>query len=630
MLFKEQTRDRGALAIGVILLVVIFFFAVNLLVGSLFRSTRLDLTQDGLFTVSSGTQEMLEAIDEPITLRYYRSEELDILGPHYSGHANRVDDLLNEYAQRAGGRLRIERYDPAPFSPEEDLAVVDGLRGITVDVDGSQVYFGLSGINSTDDRRAIPIFAPNRGTFLEYDLTRLIYDLANPDKPKVAVLGDFDLRGSQAGGFIRTAVLESAEQFFDVSFPGGELQAIDEDISVVLLAQPLSLDDATLYALDQFVLRGGRLLAFVDPFAEALAGGGQGQPPQGNAVATMDPLLESWGVAIEPEHIVGDRRYASRVQALHDGRQVIVDYLAWLGLGAEAFDPGDVVMANLEQINLRSVGAISAREGATTSLTPIIRSSQNAMLIETAKIEFAPSPVNLLNDFKADGEHRAYAGRITGPVTTAFPDGPPEAITDEAVRAAHRSESDEPVNIILVADADLLADQNWVQRQNMLGEQLMIPIAHNGDFVINALDNLSGSGALISLRGRGLNVRPFEVLDDMERAAEDQFRAKEQELLQRIQEANSRIGELQKQEQDSGVILTGEQQAEIDKFRQQMLDLRGELREVQHALRQDVESLESRIKLINIWAVPVAVGLIALLLALIRRGRSGRRQASVG
>ena len=328
MAMKSASADRGALALGVILLVLVFFFAVNLLAGNLFRSARLDLTEDRLFTISDGTQQTLGLIEEPIILRYYRSEELDLLGPFYTGHANRVEDLLTEYVERSGGKLSLERYDPEPFSPEEDLAVADGLQGITVDVDGSQVYFGLSGINSTDDRRALPLLAPERANFLEYDLTRLIFDLAQPEKPKVAILGNLEMRGSQADRFTRWVVVDQASQFFDVTFLGGELQQIEEDVSILLLAQPMTLDDASLYAIDQFVLRGGRVLAFVDPFPEAIPAPGSGQPPEGNAVVTMEPLLESWGVSIDSERFVGDRTFASRVQALHEGRQVIVDYLA--------------------------------------------------------------------------------------------------------------------------------------------------------------------------------------------------------------------------------------------------------------------------------------------------------------
>ena len=403
-------------------------------------------------------------------------------------------------------------------------------------------------------------------------------------------------------------------------------------MSILLLAQPQSLDEATLYAVDQFVLRGGRVLAFVDPHAELLAQqqpGPMGQPQAGSAVAAMAPLLAAWGVAIDAERLVGDRRHATRVQAMHEGRAVVVDYLAWLGLRQDSFDRDDVAMANLQQLNLRSAGAITALEEATTELTPILQSSEQAMLIAKARAETAPDPVGLLNDFAASGERYTLAARLSGPVATAFPEGPPESVTDEAVREAHRSESEGPASLVLVADADLLEDQNWVQRQQLLGRDFTVPIANNGDFVVNLLDNLAGSEGLIALRGRGLSLRPFDVLAEMERAAEDRFRAKEQELLTRIDETNTRITELQREEQETGVILTAEQQTEIDSFRQQMLDLRGELREVQHSLRQDVERLEAWIKALNIWAVPLAIGLFAATLAVLRRVRSsGRRGAA--
>ena len=625
-------QDRGRLAIGVIVLVVIFFFALNMLSNALFRSARLDLTEDRLFTISEGTQQVLNLVDEPITLRYYRSSELDLLGPLYSGHAGRVDDLLNEYAERAGGRLQIERFEPEPFSPEEDLAVADGLQGVPIDLEGTQVYFGLAGSNSTDDRQSIPVLAPERANFLEYDLTRLIHDLAKPDKPKVAVVGDLQMRGSQADGFQRWAVLEAMEQFFDVTQLGGAAQEIDEDIEILMLAQPETVEPATLYAIDQFVLRGGRVLAFIDPYPEVLSRQQPGMPPQagGSVTDALAPLLEAWGVQLDAEHVVADRRFSTRVQAMHDGRPVVVDYVMWLGLRQDAFDLGDVVLGNLQQLNLKNAGSLSQPEGAATTLTPILQSSAEAMLVLKDRVAFAPDPVGLLNEFEPSGESYTLAGRLSGPVTTAFPDGPPEAITDEAVRAAHRSESEGSVNMILVADADMLVDQNWVQRQQLLGQDFMVPIAHNGDFAVNALDNLAGSAGLIGLRGRGLSVRPFEVLAEMERAAEDRFRSKEQELLQQIDETNKRIAALQQEEQESGVILTGEQQEEVDLFRQQVLGLRSELREVQHALRQDVERMASWIKGLNIWAVPLAVGGIALVLAVLRRNRGRRREAAAG
>jgi len=251
------------------------------------------------------------------------------------------------------------------------------------------------------------------------------------------------------------------------------------------------------------------------------------------------------------------------------------------------------------------------------------------MEIDASELRGQPDPVGLLSRFEPTGESAVLGARVTGPVKSAFPDGPPEAVTDEAKRSAHKAEADAPLNLILVADADLLADRNWIQSGNLLGQRFSVPTANNGDFVVNALDNLSGSEGLIGLRGRGLERRPFEVLNAMEREAEAQYRANEQTLLTKIQETEDQIRELQKQEQAEGVLLTAEQQQAIDQFRTEVLALRQELRGVQHALRQDVEALETRIKVINIWAVPVLVALVAIGLALWRRRRAARFQAAL-
>ena len=629
MLDKLKAEDRAAVTTAGIAAIVVFFLSLNVLVGSQIRTARLDLTTDSRFTLSEGTRQVLGEIGEPISLRYYRSQALDLLGPFYAAHAKRVEGLLDEYTRIAGGRLEVERYDPQAFSPEEDLAVADGLRGVTVDTQGAQLFFGLSGRNRTDDTASIPFFAPERANFLEYDLTRLVHDLAQPEKKVVAIAGDLPLNGTQLTQFQPWVVIDSMRQFFQVRQLSPAPERIDDDVEILVLAQPAGLTEPARYAIDQFVMRGGRLLVFADPLSEAMATRNPQQPVQPSATVALSPLLEAWGVEIPEGKVVGDRKAALRVQALHQGRQVITDFLPWLGLNAEHFARDDVVTGQLQVINLRSAGYIVAREGATTSLEPLISSSDQVMELDATRLQFQPDPVGLLNSFEASGETLVIAARVTGPIASAFLDGPPESIEDEGIRAAHKAEAEAPLNLILFADSDVLADENWVQRGDLLGQPFTVPTANNGDFVINALDNLSGSQGLIDLRGRGLGIRPFEVLQTMEREAETKFRAKEQTLLQKIEETQDQVAELQKQEQDSGVLLTAEQQEAVDDFRGEMIELRRELRDVQHALRQDVDALETRIRFLNIWAVPVLVGLLAVLVALWRRRRTGRFHASV-
>jgi ABC-type uncharacterized transport system involved in gliding motility auxiliary subunit len=653
VLTSLRKADRSRLALIGIGLVIVLFFSVNVLADLTLTSNRLDLTQDRLFTVTEGTKESLAAIDEPIDIRFYYSEQLDELGPYFASHAQRVEELLEEYRRLSGGKIRIERLDPQPFSREEDLAVAEGVRGLPIGSDGTQLYFGLSGRNSTDDLQVVEYLAPERADFLEYDLTRMVYDLAEPDKPVVAIMGDLPMTGSQMNQWQPWLVVEAMFQFFDVRFLGGSQDQIEDDVDVLMLAQPASLDEKSLYAIDQFVMRGGRVLALVDPHAESLAMGQNpmAPPPGGDAIGALEPLLAAWGVSVPADQVVGDAASAQRVSAQVGGREVVVQYLPWLALDQRQLARDDVVTAELDRVTMQSAGWIEKREGASIEIEPLISSSPQSMAIDVARIEGMPDPGGLIRDFQSRGEPFVLAARVTGPVKSAFPDGPPAADeapageeaaeesqagaqddepAEEQAAPKHLAEATAPLNLVLIADSDLLADHSWVRRQSMLGQDVTMPIANNGDLVINAVDNLTGSEGLIALRGRNLSVRPFEVVQAMEQEAELRYRTKEQQLLERIEATQQKIRQLQEEERQSGVILTSEQQAEIDDFRSEMLGLRQELRTVQRSLREDVEQLSLWVRGANTWAVPVLIGLVAIVLALVRRWRAHRFFAAHG
>lgn len=636
MFDRLKNADRNALAMGTIALAIVSFLAINTLSQWLFTSTRIDLTEDGLYTLSDGTLQVLDSIDEPIELRYYYSRKFDEIGPQIARHAKRVDELLEEYVRLSDGKIRLKRFEPAPFSPEEDLAVSDGLQGLPFDQSGDKVYFGLAGSNSTDDVDAIPYLAPERGNFLEYDLTRLLSNLANPEKAVVALISDLPLQGTQFDNYKPWLIVDSMRQFFDVRFLDKDATELPENTEVVVIAGAHFLRNPLLYDIDQFVMKGGRVFAMVDPFAEsmALAGPAAGQlPPPGVAFGAIEPLMKSWGVTMNPSKFVGDLNSAIRVGFPNPetGQQVAIDYLAWLTLQGDArFTRDDAVTSQVQRMVMTSAGAVFPAEGATTNFEPLIVTSPVAQEISAFDIAQNPNPIALMDRFESAGHPFTLAARVSGPVKTAFPDGPPEESLEKAgekadeLKAAQIFESEEPLNLIVVGDADILADRNWAQVQEVGGQRLAIPTASNADFAVNVIDNLRGSQGLVGLRGRGLSIRPFEVIARMQREADNRFRAKEQELQAKIEETEAKITELQRKEQQTGVLLTAEQQAEIDNFRAEMLQLRGELRDVQHSLRQDVETLQSRIRVINIWAIPVIVAIVAIVLALIRRVRRAR------
>ncbi|MGI9511060.1 MAG: Gldg family protein [Geminicoccaceae bacterium] len=623
-----RNLDRGRLTWIGVALAIILFFSLNLLVRNLITSTRIDLTADDLYTLSDGTKEVLGTVDEPIDLRFYYSGSLDDVGAYFSTHAGRVRELLGEYHRLSGGMIRIERLDPEPFSPEEDLAVAEGVRGLPVSNGGDLAYFGISGRNTTDDNEVLAYLAPERADFLEYDMTRMIYDLGNPEKSVVGVLGDLPLMGSQFNQGQPWLVLEAMFQFFDVRFLGGNHKVIGEEIDVLMLAQPQNLDEPSLYAIDQFVMRGGRVFALVDPLAESMINqANQFTPAGGSAIAALEPLFAAWGVAMIEGKVIGDAVTAQQVGARVNGRQAVVKYLPWLGLGEQNFSEGEVVTATLERVTMNSAGAIRAREGASTVIEPLLTSSDQAMEIDAEPLKSAPDPARLISEFEPSGETYTLAAKVTGPVKSAFPDGPPEG-ADEELAKNHLTDAEKPLSLVIVADADMLHDQNWVRQQDMLGQRVALPVANNADFAVNALELLSGSQNLIGLRSRGLSVRPFEVVERMAQEAEFKYRSKEQELLAEIEETERNIQGLQDEEQQSGVILTAEQQSEIENFRAEMIGLRQELRGVQRSLRQDVEALDTRLKFLNIWAVPLVIALIAIGLAVFRQMRSWRFAAS--
>ncbi len=636
---KIRSGDRQMLAWATIAVSIVFFLAINTLANTALTSTRLDLTEDRLFTLSDGTKDVLSTLDEPIDLRFYYSERFDEIGPNIARHSDRVRELLDEYERLSGGKVRIEIFDPQPFSTEEDLAVSDGLQGLPFDQSGARAYFGVSGTNSTDDIDAIGYLAPERSPFLEYDLTRLVSNLAEPEKPVVGLVSDLPLQGTQFDNYTPWLIVDGLRQFFDVKFLDKDSTELPENMEVLVIAGAHTIKDELLYEMDQFVVSGGRVLAFADPYAEsmALAGPTTGQlPPPGVGQAAIEPLLNAWGVDVVRGDFVANLDDAVRVGFPNPetGQQVAVDYVAWLTLQGDRFSRDDAVSAQLQRIVVSSSGAFMTREGAKTVLAPLIFTTPTSDLMSAFEIAQQPNPIALLDRFEPQDTVYNLAARVTGKVNSAFPDGPPEKMFEaaedpEALRSTHKAAADSDASIILVGDVDMLANQNWAQVQDVAGEQVAIPTANNADFFINAIDNLRGSHGLVGLRGRGLSIRPFQVIEEMRSEADNKFRNKEQELLTRIAEMDETIERLQREEQTTGVILTSQQQDEIDDFRLEMLDMRSELRDVQRSLREDVETLERQVRVFNIWAVPLLIAVLAVFLAVIRRIRRARYHRAV-
>jgi ABC-type uncharacterized transport system involved in gliding motility auxiliary subunit len=623
----SRGMDRQKLAVVGVILAIICFVALNTFGTLNLRGMRLDLTQNRQFTLSHGTEQLLAGVDEPVTLRLYVSSAVRQANPFLATYADRVHDMLKTYADASNDRITVEYVDPEPFSPEEDRAVGFGLDPIPLDNRGTNGYFGVAGTNSTDDVDVLPVLSPEREAFLEYDLTRMVYNLAHPEKPVVAVLSSLPLNGDPAMQYQPWQVVKELGQFFELRYLGGEVAKLDDDVRTLLLVQPQNLSDKTLYAIDQFVMRGGKVLAFLDPHSEAQAmrqRQQQGMPPA-DTNASLPKLLDAWGVELVADRLVADPTAARQVSYPSGGRDQVIDYLPWLSLEHASLSGSEVMTSELNRLNLATAGILKPRQGATTTFTPLVSSSPQAMAIEADKVRLYPDPFALIRDFKPGNESLVMAARVAGPVKSAFP-AKPEGDTDGPDYIA---ETKEPASIVLVADTDLLEDRSWLASQGMFGQQMQIPLADNANFVANALDYLAGSEALLDLRGREVTNRPFTRVAEIRRAAEQQYRAKEQELLGKLGDLQQKLSAVSVSEGDDQALVSDKQKQEIEGFRSQLLDTRRELREVQLALRKDIEDLQGRSQFFGIAAVPIAVALLAIVMALVKRARYRRRVDAV-
>ena len=621
---------------SLVLLGLVFIAAVTAN-NALLSGLRFDLTENNLYTVSPGTRALLSNIEEPINLYYFFSDtETSDITP-LRNFATRVRELLEELDAVAGENLNLNIIDPVPFSEDEDRAAQFGLQPINLGL-GQAIYFGLVGTNSVGEEEIISIFNPDRERFLEYEIARMVYSLARPEKVVVGLLAGVPMTPGFDPQMQRPTepwvIYTQAEQLFEVRTLSSSLTTIEEELDVLWLVHPKGLGLETLYAIDQFILRGGRALIFLDPFAEIdmLNSGGDPAAMAAGSSSNLDPLLAAWGIGFTDTEVVADNQLALSISTGAGLRPI--RHLGLLGLNSAAMDNDDVITDGLSTLNLGSTGHFTLLDGSTAEIEPLLTSSLDAALLPAIQVQMLSDPEMLQDGFVPTGESYILAARITGQLTTAFPDGQPQdIIPDSEVDASipepspasnNHTNSIENANVILVGDVDFLSDRLWVQRQNFLGQQLTTAFASNGDFVINSLDNLSGSAELIGIRARGTYSRPFTRVEALRRDADAQFRQTEQLLQAELTETETRLAELQAARTDEGALLASpEQQAEVQRFLDQQIRIRQDLRAVQRNLDQDIERLGVILQTINIVVVPLLLTLFALGTVALRRKRKG-------
>ena len=650
---KFLFSGTGLLTVAVALLV-----SVGLI--SALPSIRIDLTEDDLFSLADGTRNIVSGLEEPIELLFFYSESATEDQPQIRSYGTRVQELLREIVIASGGNLVLSIVDPEPFSEEEDLATQYGVQPVPVTQGGQGIYFGLVAVELDNEKdpalrvsETMPLIRPDQEQFLEYEFMQLVTRVANPDLTVVGLLttldidGGFDPMTGQATQ--QWMITDYIRQLYDLRRIETDTEIIEEDVDILMIVHPEGLSEQTLYAIDQHVMRGGETFVFLDPTADSMVSRSErGSMIPAGMRSDLPGLLEAWGVDYASDKVLTDNTLALRVQMGQGSRPVA--HIGMIGANRTALAGMDIITRRLENLNLSSVGAIAPRDGATTRFEPLIQSSSDAMLMNASLLEDVLDPSVLFDEFVSANERYTIAARVSGVISSAFPEGRPvskdaaadaseeeaeaddgndfdearieKANSDSATVEGHLTRTSGETNILLFADTDVLTDRLWVQVAQFMGQRIPQPYANNGDFVINALDNLSGGADLVSIRSRGRYSRPFERVVKLQREADDRLRTEEAALLARLAETEEQLAALNTGE--GGQLLgqlTPEIQTEIDRFNAELLDTRRSLRDVQFQLTADIEALGSNLKWFNTAAIPMLLTVLALFMSLTRARR---------
>lgn len=623
-----EQKSRSLISAGTLLLLAVLFVALTILSSVFLKGMRFDLTENRLYTLSDGTRNILAKMEEPVTLSLYFSEDVSRELPQFRSYARWAGEMLEEFADRSGGKLTLKRINPKAFSPEEDQAAQFGLQSAPVGSAGAVLYFGLVGTNSLDEQQVMPFLQPDKEKFLEYDLARMVSSLSRPQHKRVGLISSLDMTPGYDLEVPRIpenwVIYQQLEQLFDLTEIPADVERLPQDLELLILVHPKDISEDLLYQIDQYVLKGGRLMAFMDPLAELDTGGDPNDPAarlSASGSSTLGQLLLSWGVGFDPGMVIGDRAYALQVNLVSG--QPPTRHLGILAIRNQSMNATDVATADIAIINTASSGWLVPLEDATTSFETLMETSDSAAPIEASRLRFLANPQELERDFEPTGDNYTLAARITGPARSAFPQAPQGFAQEDYLPS-----SEQPgIQVVLFADTDLLTDRLWVQKQNFLGQTVVNSIADNGTLVVNIADQMLGSPDLIEIRARASSSRPFTRVDALRLSAESQFRDTEERLQGELEETERTLTEMQTLRQDGQLtVLNTEQQDELQRFLDRKLEIRAELRQVQHDLTRDIEVLGMRLKFVNIVLLPLLIITMALIFGRYqRRRRSGGR-----
>ena len=601
----NNIKSKNIIKLSVFLSILIFF-SINVITNNILSSARVDFTENKLYSLSNGTISLLKDLKEPIHIRLFVSSNLVKDVPQLSTYANRVETILQTYSNISNGKITLEIIDPKPFSDAEDRAVGMGINSFNATEMSDALYFGLAATNSTIGQKNIPIFSPERETFLEYDLTSLISDLSQIEKPVISIIDNLGLNADTRIGKPEQQILKQMKEMFQVEKIDENSNKLNKNTKVLMIIHPKFLSDETLYMIDQWILKGGATLIFLDPYAETEISRQQGMPPM-NPRSNLKKLLDTWGIKFDDKKAVLDSEFGFRISRNINGRDIQVTNYPWLNIRGEGLNKNESSLSNLSTIVMTTAGSFELIDDKSV-LEPIIISSQKSGLGDAQKAgDPKGDPRDLLPNIKSDNKNLTVAGWVKSNLNTSFRDKKNKD-DNQLLKSSKKS------NILLVADVDMLMDRNWLTQRGAF--------ANNGDFVLNVMEKMVGGNALSDLRGKSTSWRPFEKIIALEKIAEEKFLIEEQMLAKKLKGMEDKIRSLTQNNDEDSDVLSPETIKAIDGFKTEMMTTRSQLRNVKFDLRRDVETLKKWIISINVAILPIIFAGFALILSLRRKRKT--------
>jgi len=620
-------------AIGVLVMFAIIV-ALNL-ISSVFK-TRVDLTEERLYTLSPGTRAILKKLDSPVEMRFYSTQRGNQVPAALRNYAQHVEDLLDEFRQASGGNIEVKKFDPQPDSETEDLANLDGVEGQLMQ-NGEKFYLGLA-VSMDPVKVSIPLLSPDREKLLEYDLARALSQVIATNKPVLGVISPLPMFGQpmnpmmarmgQQQGQEPWVIISELKKDFEVKQIQMDVEKIDDDIRVLLVVHPKEIKEGAQYAIDQFLMRGGKLVAMLDP--QNLMDQNRQNPmmPMPGGPSNMDKLLKAWGVSFDTTKVAADMNYARRLQTRGNQAEIVATFLF---LADQAINKDEVVCQQVDEVLLPFAGVFTGTPVAGLKQTVLLKTSKNSQLVEGFMAQMAPGKA--AEEFKSSDTSYNLAIRLDGKFKTAFPEGKPAAKAEDdkdkekkdekKPEAAGDSlkESKADTAVVLIGDSDWIYDQ-WsvtVQTIPMLNYRMVQPRNGNLALAQNIIEQLGGDSNLIGVRSRGSLQRPFKVVQEMQAKATTRYQTEIANLQKEVDETNQKLQAMQGQkEAGQRFVLSKEQQEEMEKFKQKRAQANKQLKDTRRNLRHDIDALENRLKWGNILGMPMVVVAAGLAISRVR------------